>query len=263
MEQFKFKKKFGQNFLKDDSIIRKIVDKAVITNKDLVIEVGPGKGILTKHLSLKAKNVLSYEIDTELELILNEINKEYKNANFIFEDFLKRNIKTDVEKYNYEKLYFISNVPYYITTPILMKLMESGLKFEKIIMMVQKEVGDRFSAKPGSKDYGSLTVFLNYYYSVKKEFDVNRTYFTPQPNVDSVVVSFTSKEELLPLKNKDLFFKLVKDSFRYKRKTIKNNLSEYNLKKIEEVLQKHSYTLSVRAEMLPVNIFVDISNNLE
>lgn len=262
MQKFNFKKKFGQNFLKDDTIIKKIVEKAPITKKDLVIEVGPGKGILTKHLSLKAKNVLSYEIDTELEMFLKDINKEYKNIDFIFGDFLKRNIKTDIEKYYYENLYFVSNVPYYITTPILMKLMESGLNFEKIIMMVQKEVGDRFSAKPGSKDYGSLTVFLNYYYSVKKEFDVNRTYFTPQPNVDSVVVSFTSKDERLHLTNEELFFKLVKDSFKYKRKTIKNNLSEYNLEKIEEILLKNNYTLSSRAEMLPVDIFVDISNNL-
>ena len=261
MEKFIFKKKYGQNFLKDKNKVKKIVDSANIKDKSLVIEVGPGGGILTTELSLKADNVLCYEIDLELKSIL--VNKfSNSNVSIIFDDFLNRNIENDIEKYNYDNLYFISNVPYYITTPILMKLINSSLNFDKIVIMVQEEVGERFSAKPNSKDYSSITVFLNYYFDVKREFKVNRLEFNPVPNVDSEVISFTRKDKLLELKDKDLFFKLVKDSFRFKRKNIKNNLKDYNLDMIEKVLIKNNLNLSSRAEQIPLEIFVDISNEL-
>ena len=261
MEGFNFKKKYGQNFLKDKNKVKKIVDSADIKDNSLVIEVGPGGGILTTELSLKADNVLCYEIDLELKPILeNKFSKN--NVKIIFDDFLNRNIENDIEKYNYDNLYFISNVPYYITTPILMKLINSSLNFDKIVIMVQEEVGERFSAKPNSKDYSSITVFLNYYFDVKKEFKVNRLEFNPVPNVDSEVISFTRKDKLLELKDKDLFFKLVKDSFRFKRKNIKNNLKDYNLDMIEKVLIKNNLNLSSRAEQIPLEIFVDISNEL-
>lgn len=262
MEKFNFKKKFGQNFLKDISIVKRIVSCSGVNSNDLVIEVGPGKGILTKVLADSSKNVISYEIDNDLVSTLQDIEKETFNVHFIFADFMKRNIVEDIKDYSYDNLYFVSNVPYYITTPILMKLIDSSLKFKKIVMMVQKEVGDRFSAKEGTKSYGSLTVFLNYFYNVKKEFDVNRNEFIPVPNVDSVIVSLASKNELLPLNDKEFFFKLVKDSFQFKRKNIKNNLSNYDLKIIEEVLLKNGYSLSSRAEELPVSIFVELSNEL-
>ena len=261
MEKFIFKKKYGQNFLKDKNKVKKIVDSANIKDKSLVIEVGPGGGILTTELSLKADNVLCYEIDLELKSIL--VNKfSNSNVSIIFDDFLNRNIENDIEKYNYDNLYFISNVPYYITTPILLKLINSSLNFDKIVIMVQEEVGERFSAKPNSKDYSSITVFLNYYFDVKREFKVNRLEFNPVPNVDSEVISFTRKDKLLELKDKDLFFKLVKDSFRFKRKNIKNNLKDYNLYMIEKVLIKNNLNLSSRAEQIPLEIFVDISNEL-
>ena len=261
MEKFIFKKKYGQNFLKDKNKVKKIVDSANIKDKSLVIEVGPGGGILTTELSLKADNVLCYEIDLELKSIL--VNKfSNSNVSIIFDDFLNRNIENDIEKYNYDNLYFISNVPYYITTPILLKLINSSLNFDKIVIMVQEEVGERFSAKPNSKDYSSITVFLNYYFDVKREFKVNRLEFNPVPNVDSEVISFTRKDKLLELKDKDLFFKLVKDSFRFKRKNIKNNLKDYNLDMIEKVLIKNNLNLSSRAERIPLEIFVDISNEL-
>lgn len=261
MEKFIFKKKYGQNFLKDKNKVKKIVDSANIKDKSLVIEVGPGGGILTTELSLKADNVLCYEIDLELKSIL--VNKfSNSNVSIIFDDFLNRNIENDIEKYNYDNLYFISNVPYYITTPILLKLINSSLNFDKIVIMVQEEVGERFSAKPNSKDYSSITVFLNYYFDVKREFKVNRLEFNPVPNVDSEVISFTRKDKLLELKDKDLFFKLVKDSFRFKRKNIKNNLKDYNLDMIEKVLIKNNLNLSSRAEQIPLEIFVDISNEL-
>ena len=261
MEGFNFKKKYGQNFLKDKNKVKKIVDSANIKDNSLVIEVGPGGGILTTELSLKADNVLCYEIDLELKPILeNKFSKN--NVKIIFDDFLNRNIENDIEKYNYDNLYFISNVPYYITTPILMKLINSSLNFDKIVIMVQEEVGERFSAKPNSKDYYSITVFLNYYFDVKKEFKVNRLEFNPVPNVDSEVISFTRKKELLKLKDKELFFKLVKDSFKFKRKNIRNNLKGYNLDIIDRVLKSNNLDLTSRAEQLPIEVFVEMSNKL-
>ena len=261
MEGFNFKKKYGQNFLKDKNKVKTIVDSANIKDNSLVIEVGPGGGILTTELSLKADNVLCYEIDLELKPILeNKFSKN--NVKIIFDDFLNRNIENDIEKYNYDNLYFISNVPYYITTPILMKLINSSLNFDKIVIMVQEEVGERFSAKPNSKDYSSITVFLNYYFDVKKEFKVNRLEFNPVPNVDSEVISFTRKKELLKLKDKELFFKLVKDSFKFKRKNIRNNLKGYNLDIIDRVLKSNNLDLTSRAEQLPIEVFVEMSNKL-
>lgn len=263
MSDFHFKKKYGQNFLKDNKVVKRIVSSSEITKDDLVIEVGPGRGILTKELAINAREVISYEIDNDLVNDLIEIKNKYSNISFIFDDFLKRDIESDIKDFEYKKLYFISNVPYYITTPILMKIMESKLSFHKIIMMIQKEVGERFSAKPKSRSYSSITVYLNYYYDIKKEFDVNRNEFIPVPNVDSCIVSLTKKENIKPLKNEKLFFNIVRDSFQFKRKNIKNNLKSYNLEIIEKVLKKYGYDLTVRAEELPLDIFIDISNELE
>ena len=262
MEDFRFKKKFGQNFLKDNNIVRKIVRCAEIDNNSLTIEVGPGAGIMTKELASVSNNVIAYEIDNELKEQLNENLKDFDNINILFKDFLETNIKEDISKYSYENLYFVSNVPYYITTPILLKLIDSGLRFNKIVMMVQKEVGDRFSSLPGSKQYGSISVFLNYFYEVKKEFLVSRKQFVPEPNVDSVVVSFTEKDDKLPLEDFGFFERIVKESFQFKRKTIRNNLKKYDLGIVEEILNKYGYDLNVRAEMLSYEVFVDISNRL-
>ena len=262
MDDFKFKKKFGQNFLKDDTVVNKIISVSNITKDDLVIEVGPGKGILTKKLSEVSKNVISYEIDSDLFLYLEELSKDLSNVKFVFEDFMTSDVSKDIESYTYNNIYFVSNVPYYITTPILMKLIDSGISFTKIVMMVQKEVGDRFSAKEGCRDYGSISVFLNYYYDVKKEFFVSRNEFIPVPNVDSVVISFSNRKKTLSVNNKDIFHKLVKDSFKFKRKTIRNNLNGYDLKLIEDVLVSRGFSLSSRAEQLPIDVFVEISNKL-
>ena len=236
MGDFKFKKKYGQNFLKDDRIVEKIVTLSDIEDDSLVIEVGPGKGILTRQLSKAAKNVICYEIDMQLEGYLINLSKELSNVEVVFSDFLDVDLAKKVSNYKYKHLYFISNVPYYITTPILMKLINSGLNFLKIVMMVQEEVGERFSATPGKKAYSSITVFLNYYYEIKRLFKVNRSEFIPVPNVDSEVIMLTSREDKIALKNKDLFFEFVRSSFQYKRKNLRNNLKKYDLKKIEEVL---------------------------
>ena len=151
---------------------------------------------------------------------------------------------------------------YYITTPIILKLINSGLSFRKIVMMVQKEVGDRFSTKCGNKEYGSITVLLNYFYDIKKEFFVSRKQFVPEPNVDSVIISFVEKKEKLALNDFIFFEKLVRDSFQYKRKNLRNNLKGYDLEKIEKVLSEYNYDLTVRAEALPVEVFVKMANVL-
>ena len=260
LKEFEFKKSFGQNFIKEKSVINNIVDKANIMENSLVIEIGPGAGALTSEL-VNISKVLAYEIDTRLKDYLEEEFKD-KPVDFIFDDFLNRNVSEDIKKYNYKHLYVVANLPYYITTPIINKIIEEHLDVEKIVVMVQKEVGDRFSAKPGSKEYNSLTVYLNYYFDIKKLFVVSRNVFVPKPNVDSVVVELSKKKERLPLKNEELFFKLVRDSFQYKRKNLRNNLKGYDLEKIEKVLLKYGYDLTVRAEALSLDIFVDISNFL-
>lgn len=264
MEKYdvKFKKKFGQNFLKDVNVVKRIVNTASIENESLVIEVGPGGAIMTRELSSVADNVLAYEIDTELKDELAKRLEGCTNVNINFQDFLESDLKNDVSKYNFKHLYFVSNVPYYITTPILMKLIQSGLNFDKIVMMVQKEVGDRFSTCCGNREYGSITVLLNYFYNVKKEFFVSRKQFVPEPNVDSVIVSFSEKSDKLALSDFSFFEKIVRDSFQYKRKNLRNNLKQYDLDVVSGVLSKYNVDLSVRAEALPVAVFVDLANSL-
>lgn len=264
MEKYdvKFKKKYGQNFLRNISVVERIVNVSEIGDNDLVIEVGPGGAIMTRELSKRAGNVLAYEIDEDLKEELSKRLDGCSNVDVLFKDFLDADLVSDVKNYSYDKLFFVSNVPYYITTPILMKIIESNLSFSKIVMMVQKEVGDRFSTKPGSKEYGSITVLLNYFFDVKKEFLVSRNQFIPVPNVDSVIVSFTEKSNKKYLKDFLFFQKIVRDSFQYKRKTIKNNLRSYDLKIVSDVLSKYGYDLSVRSENLQLDVFVDLANEL-
>ncbi len=264
MEKYdvKFKKKYGQNFLKNISVVERIVDVSGVEARDLVIEVGPGGAIMTRELSKRAGNVLAYEIDEDLKDELSKRLDGCSNVDVLFKDFLDADLVNDVKKYSYDKLFFVSNVPYYITTPILMKIIDSNLSFSKIVMMVQKEVGDRFSTKPGSKEYGSITVLLNYFFDVKKEFLVSRNQFVPVPNVDSVIVSFTEKKDKKYLKDFTFFQKVVRDSFQFKRKTIKNNLRSYDLDTVSNVLSKYGYDLSVRAENLQLDVFVDLANEL-
>ena len=264
MEKYNFnlKKMFGQNFIIDENIINNIITKANIDEDTLVIEIGPGAGSLTFALARYAKNVLCYEIDTTLKGLLEDNLKDLNNVEIVYKDFLKANVYEDIKKYKYKKLYVVANLPYYITTPIIIKFIEDEIAVDKLVVMVQKEVGDRFKALPNTKEYNSLSIYLNYYFDVKKILDVSRNVFIPKPNVDSIVVEFTKKELLYELKDKKIFFKLVKDSFTQKRKTLKNNLKNYDLNKIEEILKKYNYNLSVRAEQLPIEIFVAIANNL-
>ena len=259
---FKFKKKFGQNFITDANVINNIVDKSNVDKDTLVIEIGPGAGSLTYKLVSSAGFILAYEIDKEVESILKDNLKDYSNYEIIFDDFLKRNVLEDIKKYSYKKLMIIANLPYYITTPIIMKIIDDNINPDKMVFMVQKEVGDRFKAMPGTKDYNSLSVCLNYYFDIKKLMDVSRNVFMPVPNIDSIVVEFTKKDELLYVDNKKLFFKLVRDSFKYKRKTLRNNLKGYDLELIDKVMHNFGYNLGDRAEIIPINVFVEIANEL-
>ncbi len=259
---FNFKKKFGQNFIIDNNIIKSIVEKSNIDSDTLVIEIGVGAGALTKELSKYAKNVLCYEIDTTLKDLLKETLKDKTNIKINYIDFLKADVKKDLKEYNYKKLYVVANLPYYITTPIITKIIEDKLNVDKIVVMVQKEVGDRFKAKPNTKDYNSLSIYLNYHFDIKKLIDVSRNVFMPRPNVDSIVIEFTKKQSKLNVMNEQLFYNLVKDSFKQKRKTLRNNLINYDLQTIEKILKTYKMDLTTRAEAIPIEIFVEIANAL-
>ena len=261
LNNFKFKKSFGQNFIKEKNIIEKIINASDIPDNTLILEIGPGAGSLTELLVQTGNNVVCYEIDTRLEEILSDKFKNDSNVRFIFNDFLECDINNDIKDYSYDYLYIIANLPYYITTPIISKIIDE-LDVDKMVLMVQKEVGDRFTANPGSKNYGSLSVFLQSYFDLKQEFLVSRNCFIPKPNVDSVIVSLSKKKEVLDIKNREVFEKLIRDSFQFKRKTLRNNLKGYPLEKIENILKKYGHDLSSRAEVISVLEFVEISNNL-
>ncbi len=262
LKEHNFKKKFGQNFIVNDHIIDNIITGSNIENDSLIIEIGPGGGALTKKLSEKANQVIAYEIDLDLQDYLKEKFKDTSNVKFIFNDFLKCDISQDIQEYDYKKIYVIANIPYYITTPIIEKLIASKIDIDKIVLMVQKEVGDRFSAKKGSKDYSSITVFLNYYFEIHKLFKVSRNNFYPRPKIDSVVISLEKRKDRVKVNDEKIFFKLIRDSFQFKRKNLRNNLKGYDLNKIERILKKYNMDLNVRAEALDIEIFADISNNI-
>ena len=259
---FEFKKSFGQNFLKDNNITEGIASAIDYKENNLVIEIGPGAGALTKKLLPKVDNAILYEIDIRLDKILAEELKEFNNYELIFGDFLERNVKDDISKYKYDNLYIVANLPYYVTTPIISKIIDEEIEAKEIVIMIQKEVADRLSAKVGTKEYGSLTVFLNYFYDVKKVFNVSRNCFIPKPNVDSAVIRMIRKEQREYLKDINHFNKLVKDSFRFKRKTIKNNLNGYDMDIVNSILNKYGFSITDRSEMIPYNVFVELSNEL-
>ena len=253
-----FKKKYGQNFLNDQNILSKIASTINPNSNDLIIEIGPGSGNLTKHLQKFNCYLLCYEIDLSLKPFLdNLLNNKTK---IIYKDFLNTNIEEDIQNIPYENIYVVANIPYYITTPIIEKLALSNLNIKSLTLMMQKEVGYRLTAKPKTKDYGYITVFLNYFYNIKCEFEVSRKCFYPMPNVDSIVVKFETKQ--LPSTDFPKFNNFIKNAFQYKRKNLRNNLKSYDLNKIDTILNKYGYTLNNRAEDIPLDVFIDIVNNL-
>lgn len=260
MISFDFKKSLGQNFLNDENIIDKIVKCAEIDKDTLVIEIGPGAGALSKKTIPLSGYTVLYEIDTRLESILNEVLKENDNYEIIFNDILKQDVKKDINRFDYKKIYVVANLPYYITTPIISKLIDE-IEPDKIVIMIQEEVADRLCASVGNKEYAMITVSLGSRYDIKKLFRVGRNCFTPAPNVDSAVISLV-KHNRYNIKNIEIFDKLIKDSFKFKRKNLRNNLKGYDLVKIEEILNKNNFSLADRAEVIPISLFVDIANSL-
>lgn len=262
MYKFDYKKNLGQNFLQDKNIIDKIVNAPDYGDNNLVIEIGPGAGALTKELLKKVDRAILYEVDTRLEKILNKELSTFVNYELIFDDFLNRDVNKDISKYDFDNLYIVANLPYYITTPIITKIINDKIPTNEIVIMIQKEVADRFSAKPGSKEYGQITVFLNYFFDIDNVCNVSKNCFFPKPKVDSAVIKMKRKESNDYIKNFDVFNKLVKDSFRFKRKTIKNNLVGYDLDIISNILIKYGFDINTRSENIPYNVFVEIANEL-
>lgn len=257
MKELKAKKSFGQNFLKDDNILN-IIAKSIETNDDLIIEIGPGMGALTKKLKNKNSNLLAYEIDERTKKFL--LPLEDDKTKIVYKDFLTTNIKEDISKYKYNKLYVIANIPYYITTPIIEHIISSKLDVNAMTLLVQKEVAERFSAKPGSKSYGSITVYLNYFYNIKYICDVSRNCFTPVPNVESAVVKFEKKENIIKVDNEEDFFEFIKICFKQKRKTLNNNLKILNIINLKEIYSELGFKDGIRAEELTLKDFINLYN---
>lgn len=255
------KKSFGQNFLKDKNIINKIVSSINFTEKDLVIEIGPGMGALTKVLKENNARVIAFEIDERMHEYLDKI--EGDNVTIIYEDILKVNLLEVLSKYKYEKLYVIANLPYYITTPIIEKLISLDINIDQMTVMVQNEVADRFCAKPGTREYGMMTVLLNYKYNLNKLFVVNRNCFNPSPKVESAVVSLKLKSvkeyQDIDINNVKKF---VSMAFSHKRKTLKNNLGIDLFNNIQDILFNNGFNNSVRAEQIPFDVYVQICNKI-
>lgn len=268
---FTFKKSFGQNFLTDTNILQKIVDTAEIDKNVNVIEIGPGIGALTEFLAENAAEVVAFEIDERLVPILEDTLRDHDNINVINEDVLKADLQTRVKEFKNPNLPIkvVANLPYYITTPILMHLIESKIPFAEFVVMMQKEVADRISAEPNTKAYGSLSIAVQYYMTAKVAFVVPRTVFVPAPNVDSAILKMTRREQpLVEVKDEDFFFRVSKISFVHRRKTLWNNLTSHFGKseevktKLEQALGNANIKPSIRGEALSIPDFARLSDAL-
>ena len=268
---FTFKKSFGQNFLTDTNILQKIVDTAEIDKNVNVIEIGPGIGALTEFLAENAAEVMAFEIDERLVPILEDTLRDHDNVKVINEDVLKADLQTRVKEFKNPNLPIkvVANLPYYITTPILMHLIESKIPFAEFVVMMQKEVADRISAEPNTKAYGSLSIAVQYYMTAKVAFVVPRTVFVPAPNVDSAILKMTRrKQPLVEVKDEDFFFRVSKASFVHRRKTLWNNLtshfgkSEEVKNKLEQALENAAIKPSIRGEALSISDFARLSDAL-
>ena len=257
--EIKAKKSLGQNFLQDESVLKKIADSITTEKNDLIIEIGPGTGALTKYLKEKDSFLICYELDERLKAILKK--EETDKTKIIFKDFLQANIEEDCKIFPYERIYIIANIPYYITTPIIKHIIHLK-KLKSMTLLVQKEVAERLSASPKTKAYGSLTVYLNYYFNIHYLFDVSKFAFNPVPKVESAVINFERKEKLPDVKKEELLFKLINDAFKMKRKTLKNNLKDYDWNKIKTVLEQNDLLETTRAEELSLEVFIEIANAL-
>ncbi len=269
---FTFKKSFGQNFLTDTNILQKIVDTAEIDDQVNVIEIGPGIGALTEFLAERAAEVMAFEIDHRLVPILADTLRDFDNVTVVNEDILKVDLAQYIQNFKNPELPIkvVANLPYYITTPILMHLIESGIPFSEFVVMMQKEVADRISAQPNTKAYGSLSIAVQYYMTAKVAFIVPRTVFVPAPNVDSAILKMVRRPEpAVAVEDESFFFKVSKASFTHRRKTLWNNLTGY-FGKAEEVKDKLTKALvqaglspSVRGEALSLAEFARLADALK
>ncbi|MDF4191262.1 16S rRNA (adenine(1518)-N(6)/adenine(1519)-N(6))-dimethyltransferase RsmA [Ligilactobacillus salivarius] len=266
-----FKKSLGQNFLTDINILKNIVAAAEVSEEDNVIEIGPGIGALTEQLAKRANKVMALEIDDRLLPVLADTLSPYENVEVVHQDILKADLKALIAEHfeTGHKLKLVANLPYYITTPILMHLLDSGIEFETIVVMMQKEVAERLAANPGTKAYGSLSVAVQYEMDSEIAFIVPKTVFVPQPNVDSAIIVL-NKKKVKPKEPQDEkhFKKLVKGSFMHRRKSLWNNLQSLYGKdpetkeKMLQALEAADVKQSIRAEKLTVADFINLSDAL-
>ena len=269
---FTFKKSFGQNFLTDTNILQKIVDTAEIDDQVNVIEIGPGIGALTEFLAERAAQVMAFEIDHRLVPILADTLRDFDNVTVVNEDILKVDLAKHIQNFKNPDLPIkvVANLPYYITTPILMHLIESGIPFSEFVVMMQKEVADRISAQPNTKAYGSLSIAVQYYMTAKVAFIVPRTVFVPAPNVDSAILKMVRRPEpAVAVEDEKFFFKVSKASFTHRRKTLWNNLTGYFGKteeikdKLTKALEQAGLSPSVRGEALGLEEFASLADALK
>ena len=269
---FTFKKSFGQNFLTDTNILQKIVDTAEIDKNVNVIEIGPGIGALTEFLAENAAEVMAFEIDDRLVPILADTLRDFDNVTVVNQDILKVDLAQYIAEFKNPDLPIkvVANLPYYITTPILMHLIESGIPFSEFVVMMQKEVADRISAQPNTKAYGSLSIAVQYYMTAKVAFIVPRTVFVPAPNVDSAILKMVRREQpAVEVQDEKFFFKVTKASFVHRRKTLWNNLTSYFGKseevktKLERALEKADLVANVRGDALDLAAFARLSDALK
>ncbi len=264
---FNFQKKFGQNFLINTGILEEIIEAAEITKEDFVLEIGPGIGTMTQYLCESAREVVAVEIDKNLIPILQDTLSAYDNVEVLNEDILKVDIKTLAEERNGGKpIKVVANLPYYITTPIIMGLFESHVPIDSITIMVQKEVADRMQEGPGSKEYGALSLAVQYYAKPEIVVNVPPSCFMPQPKVGSAVIRLTRHEESpVEVENEKLMFQLIRASFNQRRKTLANGLNNFSglsLSKetIQECIEELGVPLTVRGETLSLEQFARLSN---
>ncbi|MCH5256925.1 MAG: 16S rRNA (adenine(1518)-N(6)/adenine(1519)-N(6))-dimethyltransferase RsmA [Lachnospiraceae bacterium] len=267
--EFNFQKKFGQNFLIDKNILEKIVDAAQLTKEDCVLEIGPGIGTMTQYLAQRAGNVIAVEIDNKLIPILHDTLSDYDNVKIINADILKVDINRIVEEENSGKpIKIVANLPYYITTPIIMQLFESHITLDSITVMVQKEVADRMQAQPGSKDYGALSLAVQYYSTPEIITGVPASCFMPKPNVDSTVIRLKGhNESRLDDAAEAYLFRVVRASFNQRRKTLVNGLAnDHNLgitkEAVKTALVSMGLSENIRGETLTLERFIELSNIL-
>lgn len=268
---FSFKKSLGQNFLTEPNILRHIAATAELNEESQIIEVGPGIGALTEHLARSGGEVLAFEIDGRLLPILEETLAPYDNVTVVNEDVLKVNLREIASQvFDLEKpIQVVANLPYYITTPIMMHFLESDLPVEKMVVMMQKEVAERIQAKPKSKAYGSLSIAVQYYMEASIAFIVPKTAFVPQPNVDSAILKLERRQQpLVEVKDEDFFFKVVKAAFQLRRKTLWNNLlhtfgkDEATKAWLEQSLSLAEIDPKRRGETLSIEEFASLSNHM-